>query len=107
MASPICPGQSGIKNASWVWSVMLQKDMSLFQGRKIRGLQLPPLQVGRGVRGSSSRHSVAHWGTGMRSRMCLGEMGIECSQVFMLCPHRPRSRPWKALGPKDQGRGQE
>lgn len=97
MASPICPGQSGIKNASWVWSVMLQRDMSLFQGRKIRGLQLPPLQVGRGVRGSSSRHGVAHWGTGMRSRVCLGEMGIECSQVLMLLPSQTQEQTMEDL----------
>lgn len=41
MASPICPGQSSIKNASWVWSVMLQRDMSLFQGKKIGAYNCP------------------------------------------------------------------
>lgn len=49
MASPICPVQSGTKNASWAWSLRLQRDVRLSRGRTIRGLQLSPLQFGRGI----------------------------------------------------------
>ena len=98
MALPVCPVQSGIKNASWAWRVSLQRAVSeAFPGQECKGLMIAPSPGWEGLWREQLKAESRTLGDRYEG---LGGVGMECPQVFLIfCPHRPRSRLWKALGP--------
>lgn len=96
MALPVCPVQSGIKNASWAWPVSLQRAVSeVFPGQECEGLVIAPLPRLGGALEEQLKAESRTLGDRYEGP---GGVGMVCPQVFlMLLPSQTQEQTVEGL----------